>query len=118
MRLAWLLALLIGAGPAACATDQGPPPPAAATGLTPCMQRPMADADEPVIPDLGCATQANLRAMIADPRDLDGGRPATPASGDAAFAAAARHRTGRDKPLSGGDPQAQPAVIMRDTGGH
>lgn len=117
MSLAALPALLIAAGLAACAMDQEPPRPATAAGLTPCMQRPMAGADEPVIPDLGCATQANLRAMIADPRDLDSGRAATPASGDAAFAAAARHRAGRDKPLSGGDPQAQPAVIVRDAGG-
>jgi len=121
MSAAWLRPLLIAAaagGLAACATDDGPPPSAATAGLSPCMQRPMAGADQPVIPDLGCATQANLRAMIADPRDLDGGARPTPASGDAAFAAAARHRTGQDKPLSAGEPQAQPSVVLRDTGGH
>jgi len=81
------------------------------------MTRPMGNLDEPVIPDLGCATEANLRAMIADPRDLAGGARPTPASGDAAFAAAARHRTGQDKPLAGGDSQAQPSLVIHDTGG-
>ena len=117
MRLAGLAALLTAAGLAACATDHGPPPPAKTSGLSPCMQRPMASADEPVIPDLGCANQANLRAMIADPRDLDAGRPLAPAQGDAAFAAAERHRTGQDKSLGGGEAQA-PALVIHDTGGH
>jgi hypothetical protein len=118
MRLEALAALLSAAGLAACATDRGPPPHAVATsGLRPCVQRPLAGDDEPVIPDLGCATEANLRAMIADPRDLAGGRPLTPAQGDAAFAAAARHRTGQDKSLSGGDAQAQPSLVIHDTGG-
>jgi len=124
MRLPGLAALLTAAGVcaaglAACATDQGPPRPiAAASGLKPCVQRPLAGADAPVIPDLGCATEANLRAMIADPRDLAGGRPLTPAQGDVAFAAAARNRTGQDKPLAGGDSQAAPALVIHDTGGH
>ncbi|HEV2530416.1 CpaD family pilus assembly lipoprotein [Phenylobacterium sp.] len=118
MRPAWIPALLTAAGLAACATDHGPPPAVGAAGLSPCVQRPLGSADEPVIPDLGCANQANLRAMIADPRDLDGGARPTPASGDAAFAAAARHRTGQDKPLSGGESQAQPALVIHDTGGH
>jgi hypothetical protein len=119
MRLTGLAVLLTAVGLAACATDQGPPPHAvAATGLRPCVQRPLAGDDEPVIPDLGCANQANLRAMIADPRDLEAGRPLTPAQGDAAFAAAARNRTGQDKPLGGGDVQAAPALVIHDTGGH
>jgi hypothetical protein len=119
MRLAGLAALLTATGLCACATDRGPPPHAvAASGLKPCVQRPLAGDDEPVIPDLGCANQANLRAMIADPRDLATGRPLSPAQGDAAFAAAARNRTGQDKALGGDGSQAAPALVIHDTGGH
>ena len=39
------------------------------------------------------ANSANLRAMVADPRDLEVGRAATGSSGDIAAAAVARLRT-------------------------
>jgi type IV pilus biogenesis protein CpaD/CtpE len=45
------------------------------------------------------ANDTNLRAMIADPADLDMGRAATTSRGDAAAAAVSRLRAGLDKPL-------------------
>ena len=39
----------------------------------------------------GCSTIANLRLMVADPRDLEEGRPLTPAHGDAALGAVRRY---------------------------
>jgi type IV pilus biogenesis protein CpaD/CtpE len=47
----------------------------------------------------GCANLANLAAMVADPADLDHGRPLAPLAGDPAVAAVARYRTGLVTPL-------------------
>jgi pilus assembly protein CpaD len=52
------------------------------------------DAANAVHSDFGCASAANLAAMVADPRDLMVGRALKPASGDAAVAAIARYRQG------------------------
>ena len=49
--------------------------------------------------DFGCATDANLAAMVADPRDLIEGRKLSPASGDPAIAGLQRYRTGKVTPL-------------------
>ncbi len=46
------------------------------------------------------ANDANLRAMIADPRDLQEGHGATSSSGDIAAAAVARLRQDATKPLA------------------
>jgi hypothetical protein len=70
------------------------------------MAQPVPGCDQPAArtdPDpmlrFRCASEANLRAMIADPRDLQRGRDDTPATGDAAFAAASRHRLGEVKSI-------------------
>src|SRR5204863_5964088 len=85
---------------AACAHDgkltlaEGPPPAAA------CHARPFEGEDGPSpISGFGCATEANLRAMIIDSRDLEQGADLPAPSGDAAVAAARRHRLGEVKPL-------------------
>jgi hypothetical protein len=46
------------------------------------------------------ANDANLRAMVADPRDLQEGHGATSSSGDIAAAAVARLRQDATKPLA------------------
>jgi hypothetical protein len=65
----------------------------------PACDRPAARTDPDPMLRFRCANDANLRAMIADPRDLQRGRDDTPAFGDAAFAAAARHRLGEVKSI-------------------
>lgn len=99
-RISTLAALLLAtAGLAACAHDL---PPAAGPTLAeaaPCAELGMADEAGVAGPGYGCATLANLRAMVADARDLEIGVEASPPRGDAAFAAAARHRAGKPKPL-------------------
>ena len=73
------IVLAAAAGLAACATDgAGTALPALAGPADPCA----AGA-------LGCATEANLRAMIADPADLALGAEPGASSGDAAVASAA-----------------------------
>lgn len=83
-----------------------------------CAERSMPDLGGPdPVAGFGCATEANLRAMLANPEELH--RPATPTppSGDAAFEAARRHRTGTEKPLPVSEAGAAPALILRDTTG-
>jgi pilus assembly protein CpaD len=52
--------------------------------------------------NFGCATAANLAAMVADPRDLLNGRPMGPVVGDAATAPMHRYRTGKLPTLTSG----------------
>lgn len=58
------------------------------------------------IPGFGCATDAILRAMVVDQRDLEGGREMAASGGDAALAGVRRHRAGEVKvatpPMSDG----------------
>lgn len=50
------------------------------------------------IPGFGCASDAILRAMVVDTRDLEGGQEMTPSAGDTALAAVRRYRAGEVKP--------------------
>jgi pilus biogenesis lipoprotein CpaD len=50
-----------------------------------------------LVPDLGCATAANLVSMVADPADLAEGRPLGPADGVHAAEAVVRYRTDKVK---------------------
>lgn len=51
-------------------------------------------SNEP-LPNHGCAVQSNIAAMLANPNDLTGQRPATAAIGDAAVTTAAKVVTGQ-----------------------
>lgn len=84
MPVRLLLAAACAAALSACATDSAPVPTAGACA------------------GFGCASARNLEAMAADPADLAQGVELAPASGDAAVAAARRHRTGETKPLPDG----------------
>ena len=90
--------LALGVGLAACAGDPGGPPASFAASCAP-------GVDTAVVRQLasagvaGCATELNLRLMLADPRDLAGGPAVAGPSGDAAFAAVRRHGQGEVKPL-------------------
>lgn len=59
-----------------------------------------------LLPDLGCASAANLVAMVADPADLAEGRPLGPADGVREAEAVVRYRTDKVRPLA--DAEAQP----------
>lgn len=50
-----------------------------------------------LLPDLGCATAANLVGMVADPADLAEGRPLGPADGVREAEAVVRYRTDKVK---------------------
>lgn len=92
-------------------------PPAPQAALKPCWQRPMPAADSPVIPDLGCATEQNLQAMLVDPNDRGAGREAAAPSGDAALAAVRRYRQGAVKGLPAAEPAAAPGLVLHEDGG-
>lgn len=68
--------------PIGCLTDGGQMPP-----------------DGGVLPGFGCANSLNLARMVADPADLERGRPAGPADGAAAVLAIERYRAGQITPL-------------------
>ncbi|MEQ8357711.1 MAG: CpaD family pilus assembly lipoprotein [Kiloniellaceae bacterium] len=58
---------------------------------------------EPSTPDFvggfGCSTTNNLGVMVANPADLERGRPTEPADGEAASLSVQRYRVGEPKPL-------------------
>jgi hypothetical protein len=100
---------------AACAHDGTAP--ALMAGPAPCA--PHAGLSDPLAWDeasFGCATAQNLRAMVADPADLEHGRELSPAAGDAAFQAIERHRAGQTKGMP--DPTTPtPTLNINNTGG-
>jgi hypothetical protein len=89
---------------AACASAH-PPAPIHVAETPPCAPQvePLAGGPGP-IPGFGCATLANLQAMVADPRDLERGRAEVPVQGDGALMAIRRH-----------DADALKLVITKDS---
>lgn len=58
----------------------------------------------------GCSSRANLRAMVADPRDLDIGQPPVPATGEREARAVEAYRLGKAKALGDSETPATPAT--------
>lgn len=73
--------------------------------MSPCPDSdPARAADGSVVAlPLGCANRANLRAMLADPADLDHGRTLAPATGEQEARAVEAYRKGEAKKLSTDD---------------
>jgi len=108
-------ALAFAAGLAAAALSgaalaQPAPQPPAADHWPGCSAPPDRSSPDPQLP-FGCATEANLRAMIADPADLQRGAPTTPERGDPAIQAAARYRLGAVKPLASDSSGQKPLLV-------
>jgi hypothetical protein len=95
---------------AGSALAQPAPQPPAADHWPGCSAEPDRSSPDPQLP-FGCATEANLRAMIANPADLERGAPTTPARGDPAILPAARYRLGAVKPLSSDSHGQQPLLV-------
>jgi hypothetical protein len=106
LRLLTGLALATLAGAAAAQTPAHP----AGTNWPGCAAPPDRSSPDPQLP-FGCATEADLRAVIADPADLARGRPTTPPRGDPAIAPAARYRQGVVKPLASDSRGQQPLLV-------
>jgi pilus assembly protein CpaD len=66
---------------------------------------------EPALPEFergfGCATAYNLGVMVADPADLERGRPLDPADAERAALSVQRYRIGEEEPLLEEDTQSQ-----------
>jgi hypothetical protein len=107
-----LASLTLALGHPAAAAPKTPPAPRADA----CAARPAAGEPTPaeVEADFGCADALNLRLMLADPHDLQRGRPLSPAAGDPAFAAVRRWRQDQVKPLAdaGAGGGAAPAAAQ------
>jgi hypothetical protein len=67
-------------------------------------------------PYLGCSSNANLRAMVADPADLDRGKLLGPASGDRESRAVELYQQGKVKAFGDSGPIA-PSITMTTSGG-
>lgn len=94
---ALLTAALLGLG--ACAHDDEFAFAAASARAPACGAQPFEAVDGgSAIPGFGCASDSILRAMVVDPRDLEGGREMSAPKGDAALAAVRRHGAGEVKP--------------------
>jgi pilus assembly protein CpaD len=79
---------------------------------------PVADHDNEVYGNFGCANVTNLGLMVADPRDLVIGRQMGPEVGNPALAGIARYRDGKPKALiSAGSYQAGSAPQGNSGGG-
>jgi pilus assembly protein CpaD len=79
---------------------------------------PVADHDNELYSNFGCANVSNLGLMVADPRDLVIGRQMGPEEGNPALAGVARYRDGKPKGLiSAGSYQAGAAPQNGGGGG-
>lgn len=100
-----VIATMLGVGAmllvSGCTT--GPPPPLPmSTAAQPCPQ--WADYPRNIhsgrnSPFLGCTTNYNLQAMVANPEDLVHGRPLGPADGEREACAVQAYRLGEVKPF-------------------
>jgi type IV pilus biogenesis protein CpaD/CtpE len=85
-------------------TSEAPPPPAHVT-LRTCpswWQFPTDRYSNADSPYLGCVTSINLRAMVADPMDLERGRPLGKADSERETRAVEAYQQGKVKPFQGG----------------
>ena len=99
-----LAAILAGAAAAQ------PAPQAVPKRWPGCGAQPDRTGQDPMVP-FGCATEANLHAIIADPHDLERGQTPTPEQGDPAIAAAARYRLGEVKALASEGSAQKPLLV-------
>lgn len=68
--------------------------------LPDCSQPQPLEPDRPAFESaLGCTTAYNLGTMVADPADLERGRPLEPADAERAGLSIQRYRVGEEKPL-------------------
>ncbi len=98
-----LLACLGGCAEMKRDARQVPPPPVP-TAANPCpvwTDFPANINENQDSPYLGCTLQWDVRAQLANPADLDKGRPLGPADGTAAAAAVDRYRLGTVKTGAG-----------------
>jgi len=89
---------------AGCASPPATAPAPIRTVENPCppwMNYPVDQHSNVDSPYLGCVSVANLRAMVADKADLDGGKPLGPASGEVATLAVEAFEQGKVKGFQG-----------------
>jgi type IV pilus biogenesis protein CpaD/CtpE len=86
------------------------PKPAEEAAQSPCLATAerLDKADDGGMPAYrACANEANLKAMVANPADLEAGEPAGPANGERETLAVSAYEKGQTKPLSQTSTQTQ-----------
>jgi hypothetical protein len=87
-----------------CAREPLPPPPPVSAAALPCPQWVEFPGDRhngEGSPYLGCTSAFNLRAMVANPADLEHGRALGPADGERESHAIEAYRQGKIKAFEG-----------------
>lgn len=84
-----------------CASDAPPPVPTAENPCPPWVEFPTNRHSNAEPAYLGCSNAVNLRAMVADPADLERGRPLGPANGIRATLGVENYELGKVKALIG-----------------
>jgi len=112
--LVWLAPAVIAVAMAAPAAAHRKAAPAQPRPQPPCSAAGAALTDPLTAGGFGCASDTNLRLMLAEPEDLNAGKPPAPPSGDAALAAVQRHRAGQVKPLGGGASASDTGLSGKD----
>ncbi len=85
-----------------CAGNAPPPPvPTAENPCPPWVKFPADHYSNADSPYLGCTSAVNLRAMVANPADLERGRPLGPANGERAALGVENYELGKVKALIG-----------------
>jgi hypothetical protein len=115
------IATMLGVGMISLASGctAQPPPPTVSTAAQPCPQWvefPLDKHSGEDSPYLGCTVDFNLRAMVANPDDLEHGRALGPADGDVQSRAVEAYRQGKIKPFQGaGTTSAAPSSSAGST---
>ena len=117
LRAAVMLGIAAVLPMAGCSSEPSPPPVAIAGRSCPQWVEFPADRHSNANSAyLGCVSAANLRAMVADPADLERGRQLGPANGERETRAIEAYQLGKVKPFSGGDSTG-PLIVVPSTGG-
>jgi len=93
-----------------------PPIPTAERPCPPWVEFPTDHHSNADSPYLGCTSAANLRAMVADPADLERGKPLGPADGNRETRAVETYQQGKVKAFGDSGPMA-PSITMTTSGG-
>ncbi len=95
-----------------CSSEPVPPPIATAGQSCPqWVEFPADHHSNGDSPYLGCVSTANLRAMVANPADMESGRELGPANGERETRAIEAYQQGKTKPLQGND-STSPLIVL------
>ena len=98
----------------ACAEKSAPQAPTIASGTCPqWVAFPRDHHSNADSPYLGCTSAGNLRAMVANPVDLERGQPLGPSNGQREVLGIEAYEEGKIKPFQGTGPRNRVRLLLR-----